>query len=89
MTKEYKKEYSSVEVTFKDGTIKNLIMTAGPKIASWLMQDAKSTGVLVLRNDDTGEVICIPMDVIYMVNFNSIDVDTSTSEVYVFRTEHI
>jgi hypothetical protein len=76
---------SIVTVDFNDGQVGTYHITASPKIAQYLMREAAHTGLLVMRNDLTGEVWCIPIARIKECKFVGDDtaphIDTDTGEI--------
>jgi hypothetical protein len=65
----YPKKRSTVTISFNDGEVKTYSISAGHGISGYLMQEAASTGVVVLRDDDAGTAVCIPLDRIRDVQF--------------------
>lgn len=47
------RDLTDVEVTFTDGEMKTYRITAGQGISRFLAENAASTGILTLFNDDT------------------------------------
>lgn len=66
----YPKQRSRVTITFNDGEVSMYDISAGHGIAGYLMQEASSTGIVVLRDDDAGTSVCIPLDRIRDVHFS-------------------
>jgi hypothetical protein len=67
--KKYPKQRSVVTVTFNDGEVRTYEISAGASIAGYLMRDASDTGVVTLRDDESGSAVCIPLDRIRDVQF--------------------
>ena len=67
--KKYPKQRSVVTVTFNDGEVTTYEISAGASIAGYLMRDASDTGVVTLRDDESGSAVCIPLDRIRDVQF--------------------
>ncbi len=57
----YGPERSNVIVTYTDGEVKEFTMSAGPRIAGYLMQEAARSGVMVIRDDDLAQSVGIPL----------------------------
>ena len=69
MTKTYPKQRSIVSVTFDDGEVRSYEISAGASIAGFLMRDASDTGIVTLRDDESGSAVCIPLSRIRDVQF--------------------
>jgi len=69
MAKTYPKQRSIVSVTFNDGEVRSYEISAGASIAGFLMRDASDTGIVTLRDDESGSAVCIPLDRIRDVQF--------------------
>lgn len=60
---------SRVLVTFVDGRTDEYIITASHHIARHLMENAKETGALIMRDDDEGTTVCIPVLQVQLIKF--------------------
>ena len=70
MVKYPPKQRSTVTVTFEDGEVKSYPVSAGSGIAGYMIEQAAQTGIVVLRDDDAGTAICIPLARIRDVQFS-------------------
>lgn len=73
MTTKHKQQDSVVDVTFIDGEVKSFIMTASNAIASYLMEEAARTGVLIMRDDRSKRSVCIPLAQVRHVEIQTIN----------------
>jgi hypothetical protein len=69
----YPKQRSVVTVVYDDGVVSTYQISAGHTIASYLMQEAAGTGIVVLRDDDAGTAVCIPLARIRDVHFAPVE----------------
>jgi hypothetical protein len=62
-----------VNVVFTDGEVKKFMMSASNGIVHHLMNEAARTGVLVIRNDQTKQSLCIPLAQVRYVEVDTLD----------------
>ena len=60
---------SRVLVTFIDGRTDEYTITASHHIARHLMENAKAAGALIMRDDDEGVTVCIPVAQAQLIKF--------------------
>lgn len=76
----YPKQRSAVTVTFDDGEVRTYQLSAGSTIAGYMMEQAAQTGILVLRDDDAGVAVCVPLARIRDVQFAPENTADATKE---------
>jgi len=65
--KEYEQQFSTVNITTMDGHIITFVMSAGPRLMSYVTEEASRSGFLTLRNDEVGTAISVPTSNIHNI----------------------
>ena len=67
--REYEHQFSLVQIELNDREVISYTMSAGPRLMSYVTEEARQFGFLTLRNDEEGSAISVPV-----ANIRKVDV---------------
>lgn len=75
----YPDAMSTVRITLKCGEIKEAVMSASHTIIHYIMEEARRTGVITIRNDKEFSSLSLPIENVLCVEVNPLKIEDVAS----------